>query len=191
MRAALLGVLTLSGCMPMQPRIYTIEKGMHRPLPAPGLFGYWIVDDSRDMFFEAQFSPEALYVYADGDQQSSWMKGGGWSNSLFTNSRNAAMWAYRHYPASSDSIEIAAYWHINGERGWSEPLLRVCACDPVQVRIANFDEVTVWTVHFQGRTARYMVRGIANDGFLKKGIWLWHGGRRKSPVTYKVKQFVH
>jgi len=164
-------------------KTYTVKKGKHDFRPVDSLRP--ANPCTKEIRYKVTFTESCKYTLP-GEDQRDWNKGGGVSFSLFSNTRNAVMWAWRWRP-EIQRIELCAYWHRDGVAHYAEtendfPF----ACNPgeeitISIRKAGGD----WFVDFRAADGFFQKPTTAKGSPLRV-IGLWFGGNRPAPQEMSI-----
>ena len=160
--------------------LVTHKKGKHHSNPRRlkigkmnGLIGQFVM------------SRTAAYTL-EGNDQDDWNKLIGISFHLLTSHKNSVMIGWRYCP-DLDDFEFCAYWHKNGERGFTNTLLSVKPNEPF------FGNIIM-----KGSRATVSLRAKDNSGTFsidfdkpnkcRRLITPWFGGNNAAPGTITFQQ---
>lgn len=100
----------------MNTKKHIIFKGFRRPWP----FRIIGLQSQEDYMMRKSFTfTESCRYDLNSDDQYDWNKLYGASFGLFGIHKNSVRFVWR-YNKTTDKIDIAAYWYLNGERCWYE-----------------------------------------------------------------------
>ena len=163
---------------------YTIQPGRHdfKPADSFALSAPWC----REVTYRVKFAEDCNYILP-GEEQRDWNKGGGFTFSLFSNTKNAAMWAWRWNPVQQ-RIQLCAYWHRDGKAYFAE---NTDDNLPFAVRLGQefivrvYKQGVTWFVSFKTydgfKTVETTVRGNP-----VRPIGLWFGGNNLATKAMTV-----
>ena len=164
-------------------RKYTVQAGKHdfRPVDSLGIVAPWV----KEATYKVRFGPDCAYTLP-GEDQADWNKGGGFTFSLFSNTKNAVMWAWRWSPAIG-RIQLCAYWHKGGKAFYAETEndfpFAVALVEDLVIRI--FKTGKVWAVQFTAANGTFS-RITTATGTPVRPIGLWFGGNRPAPKEMSI-----
>jgi len=162
---------------------YTIAGGKHDFKPSDS---FALSNPlARDVSFRVKFGADCNYVLP-GEDQNDWNKGGGFSFSLFSNTKEAIMWAWRWNP-TLQRIQLCAYWHVKGQAFYAETQndfpFAVALEQEFTVRI--YKPGVFWHVMFQTIDGTKIIETSA-QGRPIRPIGLWFGGNQPAPQAMTV-----
>lgn len=175
----------------MSLTIYTVQPGKHdfwppeprTPVLSGGFSWQW------DVVFDA-----SCRYSLPGEDQKDFNKGGGVSMRMFSNNRDAVMWAWRYNP-KGDKVDITLYVNRNGKNEIGEPgklvLLGVPVAERVRITL-TYSGGGNWSLTAAHRDASGRVVDIAtmyNNIKTPAVLWrlgLWFGGNQPAPNEMQV-----
>lgn len=176
----------------MSLKIYTVKKGKHDFSPKEFRSLYRLKNVGA-FEYEVVFDASCDYLIP-GEDQGDFNKGGGVSFDWYTNTKNAAMWAWRNTPSVS-GIELAAYFHKDGKTviGDEFGIVAMVCNFGERVKIQVWRAFKSWRVTFvkldvDGNGIEYAEQqldfGKAHE--LGYRVGLWFGGNQPAPQKMQV-----
>jgi len=155
---------------------------------------------TSEIQYEVVFDESCLYTTNDRENQEDWNKGGGITNDWFSNTRNAAMWAWRGHKRSR-VIELTPYWHVRGEDFYPNSKAALAAglvWEPIWILlplgVTKTDPITItmkwvpgggWGIRIRYQDQNlYKIAGCGRRPW--RWIGLWYGGNEKANQAMKA-----
>lgn len=203
LKYAAMALLSVFGCRKDEEvtaehlRIFTVKKGKHDFSPKE-FRSVFKLDNIGALEYLVVFDKTCEYLIA-GEDQGDFNKGGGLSFDFTSNTKNAAMWAWRHTPGVG--IELAGYFHENGKTyiGMPGEMVAMVAQPGDRVKIHVWRAFDTWKITFvklapddtalEYAEQEKMFSRLHTVGYR---IGLWFGGNQPAPrdmqvwVDYKV-----
>lgn len=155
---------------------YRVKKDKHDFKPDK-LKVFW---KPKNLHFNVTFNEGCDYII-EGEDQYDWNKLTGVTYSI-NPSKKTAMIGWRFNP-TIQKIELCAYYHINGGRQFSEPLLECklgeLVVGDIQITKDKY-KVTLMNTHDQ-KTGRHSIDHKGNPRCISRMINPWFGGTSKAP----------
>lgn len=197
LKYAAMALLSVFGCRKDEEvtaeylRIFTVKKGRHDFAP-PEFRSMYRLSRLGSLDYEVIFDASCTYTIP-GEDQGDFNKGGGLSFDLTSNTKNAAMWAWRHTPGVG--IELSGYFHEAGQTyiGMPGELAAMVVQPGDKVKIQVWRAFDTWKVTFvkldaQGNGIDYAEHEKMFSRYHKTGyrIGLWFGGNQPAPNEMQV-----
>jgi hypothetical protein len=138
------------------------------------------------------FGNESVYILEDSSEQYDINKLTGISFDLISNHQNSGMIGFR-YNTVIDRFEFFAYYHVDGQVGWSDALVSI----PVGSYIETYLGINYvmsgmdFQVKYLDNEYNYFVAydwlEVTND--TKREINTWHGGTTSAPYEYCITRY--
>ncbi len=170
---------------------YTIEKGSHAAKPRVFRLGWRTKIRGWNVIFEDSCRYN-LGPWTDSSDQKDFNKLVGLSFNLFTNHKESAMIGWRYNP-ESDLIELAPYYHIDGQvkinPGFTDENLfyAVRIGEEIQVSIGVDYEQKLYYTRVIGIDYEKTVQmGFSHNSCITREINVWFGGNQPAPQDITV-----
>lgn len=172
-------------------RIFEVKKGKHDFWPVE-FRSIWRLRNFGLLRYEVVFDKSCEYILP-GEDQGDFNKGGGVSFDAFSNTKNAALWGWRHTPGAG--IDLTGYFHENGERqiGIPEQLVAMTVQPGERVFIEVWRAFFTWKVTFvrlnadgEGIAFAEHERTFKRSFALGYRVGLWFGGNQPAPQGMQV-----
>lgn len=143
--------------------------------------------DRDELTYSWRFNETAIYDLA-GDDQYDWNKLTGLSFHLWDNHKNSAMVGWRW--TSGGDVELNAYFHIGGERVFTEIIAYIPIGEEFRTAIRRNGDGWV-TVSIAGREVRKFMGECCNNDKSRE-IYPWFGGNNPAPQLICIeRKFSH
>lgn len=171
---------------------YTVDKGSNNFKPDQ----FKIVCDKKfTLVYYVKFTDDSKYEIKNQDgtyheDQWDWLKGGGISNNLLSNMKDAALWAFR-WNAVLKKFELTGYFHVNGKTFYSENTFqnRMVRVDTNEILKITVEKNNVWSVKiYNSSDVLLQSYSILSSGTpcLSRYIGAWFGGTSPAPKVCKI-----
>lgn len=165
-------------------KTYTVQKGSHNFKPDTWAPIWW----KKGIHWNATFKEGCSYNLVDEDQKD-WNKLVGITYS-FNPTKKTVMVGWR-WNRERNKIELNAYYHVNGNRYFTEPLARISLDEKcwgnIKITKKNY-EVDIMTISRSGKTTfkKHTYPHRKNPRWIGRLINPWFGGNEKAPNKMKL-----